>query len=60
MWQNILQAKQPETINQEDIPRCIYTRLESASVGLSELQAQEAGYEVEVTTAPFRRILKQS
>ena len=48
-------GKQPETINQEDIPRCIYTRLESASVGLSELQAQEAGYEVEVTTAPFQK-----
>ena len=48
-------GKQLETINQEDIPRCIYTRLESASVGLSELQAQEAGYEVEVTTAPFQK-----
>ena len=43
-------GKQLETINQEDIPRCIYTRLESAS----ELQAQ-AGYEVEVTTAPFQK-----
>lgn len=48
-------GKQLETINQEDIPRCIYTRLESASVGLSELQAQEAGYDIEVTTAPFQK-----
>lgn len=48
-------GKHPETINQEDIPRCIYTRLESASVGLSALQAQEAGYEVEVTTASFQK-----
>lgn len=48
-------GEHPEAINQEDIPRCIYTRLESASVGLSALQAQEAGYEVEVTTAPFQK-----
>lgn len=48
-------GKHPEAINQEDIPRCIYTRLESASVGLSALQAQEAGYEVEVTTASFQK-----
>ncbi|MEL3711640.1 dihydrolipoyl dehydrogenase [Staphylococcus borealis] len=48
-------GKHPEAINQEDIPRCIYTRLESASVGLSALQAQEAGYEVEVTTSSFQK-----
>lgn len=48
-------GKNPETIYQEDIPRCIYTRLESASVGLSETQAKEAGYDVEVTTANFQK-----
>ena len=31
-------GKQLETINQEDIPRCIYTRLESASVEFIKLQ----------------------
>ncbi len=48
-------GKHPEPIYQEDIPRCIYTRLESASVGLSEIQAQEAGYDVEVTTSNFQK-----
>ncbi|SUM42690.1 dihydrolipoamide dehydrogenase [Staphylococcus petrasii] len=48
-------GKNPDPIYQEDIPRCIYTRLESASVGLSEIQAKEAGYDVEVTTANFQK-----
>ncbi|UDI77171.1 dihydrolipoyl dehydrogenase [Staphylococcus taiwanensis] len=44
----------PQPVRPEDITRCIYTRLEAASVGLSETQAQEAGYEVRVTQSTFQ------
>lgn len=46
--------KQPSLVRQEDITRCIYTRLEAASVGLSEAQAKEAGYDVKVTQSAFQ------
>ncbi|WP_447083934.1 FAD-dependent oxidoreductase, partial [Staphylococcus aureus] len=46
--------KQPSLVRQEDITRCIYTRLEAASVGLSEEQAKEAGYDVKVTQSAFQ------
>lgn len=49
-----LAGQQPQAIRQEDITRCIYTRLEAASVGLSEAQAKEAGYEVNVTQSTFQ------
>ncbi|GAB3055069.1 dihydrolipoyl dehydrogenase [Virgibacillus ainsalahensis] len=38
-----------KSLNQEEIPRCIYTNPEVASFGLSEEQAKEAGYDVRVT-----------
>ena len=38
----------------ENITRCIYTRLEAASIGLSEEQAKEAGYDVKVTQSAFQ------
>jgi len=40
-------------INQTEIPRCVYTFPEIASIGLSESQAKEAGYDVEVTYSNF-------
>ncbi|EFU83387.1 dihydrolipoyl dehydrogenase [Staphylococcus lugdunensis] len=49
-----LAGMQPKTIKQEDITRCIYTRLEAASVGLSAEQAEALGYEVKVTTSGFQ------
>ena len=49
-----LASEDPQAVRQEDIPRFIYTRLESASVGLSEREALEQGYEVEVSTAGFQ------
>lgn len=36
-------------LRSEEIPRCIYTRPEIASFGLSEDQAKEDGYDVSVT-----------
>ena len=50
--------KQPSLKCQEDITRCIYTRLEAASVGLSEEQAKEAGYDVKVTLISISRECK--
>ena len=51
--------KQPSLVRQEDITRCIYTRLEAASVGLSEAQAKEAGYDVKVTQSAFQGNAKE-
>ncbi|WP_174614614.1 dihydrolipoyl dehydrogenase [Virgibacillus ihumii] len=36
-------------LNQNEIPRCIYTHPEAASIGLTEEEAIEAGYDVTVT-----------
>lgn len=49
-----LAKRNPSLVRQEDITRCIYIRLESASVGLSESQAKEAGYDVKVTQSAFQ------
>lgn len=38
---------------QSDIPRCVYTFPEVASIGLSEEQAKDAGYDVKVVKSPF-------
>ncbi|PAD85215.1 dihydrolipoyl dehydrogenase [Niallia circulans] len=42
----------------EQIPRCIYTAPEIASVGISEATAKERGYEVKVGYFPFQAIGK--
>ena len=44
----------PMPVSPNNITRCIYTRLEAASVGLSESQAKEAGYDVSVTQSSFQ------
>ena len=43
----------PETINYNNIPGCTYCYPEVASVGYTEAQAKEAGYEVKVGKFPF-------
>lgn len=44
----------PKPVNPNEITRCIYTRIEAASVGLSEQQAKDAGYDVAVTQSSFQ------
>ena len=52
-----LAGLKPTPVSPNNITRCIYTRLE-ASVGLSESQAKEAGYDVSVTQSSFSRKCK--
>lgn len=40
------------------IPRCIYTRMEIASVGWTEKQAVERGHDVKIAKYPFRAVGK--
>lgn len=46
-------GKQAQPINYNNIPSCIYTVPEVASVGLSEKQAKEKGYEIKVGKFPL-------
>ena len=46
-------AGQKTVADYKAIPRCVFTIPEIASVGLSEKEAQEAGYEVQVGRFPF-------
>ncbi|MFD2045948.1 dihydrolipoyl dehydrogenase [Ornithinibacillus salinisoli] len=48
----------PHKINYENIPTCIYSNPEVASVGLTEKQAKEKGYEIKVGKFPFKAIGK--
>ncbi|MDF1549350.1 MAG: dihydrolipoyl dehydrogenase [Bacteroidales bacterium] len=43
----------PQPVNYENIPGCTYTVPEVASVGLTEKQAIEKGYEIKVGKFPF-------
>lgn len=43
----------PEPVDYGNIPSCTYTSPEVASVGLTEKQAVEAGYEIKVGKFPF-------
>ncbi|PID95446.1 MAG: dihydrolipoyl dehydrogenase [Bacteroidetes bacterium] len=43
----------PEKIDYTNIPGCIYTTPEVASVGMKEKEAKEAGYEIKVGKFPF-------
>ncbi|WP_026906638.1 dihydrolipoyl dehydrogenase [Paucisalibacillus globulus] len=48
----------PESLNYDNIPACIYSNPEAASVGLTERQAKEQGYEIKVGKFPFKAIGK--
>lgn len=48
-----LANKQVSRIDETNVTRCVYTFPEIASIGLSEKQAQEAGYDVKVTQSPL-------
>jgi dihydrolipoamide dehydrogenase len=43
----------PQPLNYGNIPGCTYTHPEGASVGLTEAQAKEKGYEIRVGKFPF-------
>lgn len=46
-------GKNPEPIDYGNVPSCTYTTPEVASVGMTEKQAKEAGYEIKVGKFPF-------
>ncbi len=46
--------KNPHVINYDQVPSCIYSNPEAASVGLTEKQAEDQGYEVKVGSFPFK------
>lgn len=46
-------GENPEKIDYSNIPSCIYTTPEVASVGMKEKEAKEAGYEIKVGKFPF-------
>ena len=41
-------------LNYDAMPRCVYTHPQVASMGLTEAQAKEKGYQVKVSKFPFR------
>ncbi|WP_047985391.1 dihydrolipoyl dehydrogenase [Ornithinibacillus californiensis] len=51
-------GKDPESINYDNIPACIYSNPEAASVGLTEKQAKEQGFDIKVGKFPFKAIGK--
>ncbi|WP_407268307.1 dihydrolipoyl dehydrogenase [Radiobacillus sp. PE A8.2] len=48
----------PIKLNYQQIPSCIYANPEAASVGLTEEQAIEQGYDVKIGKMPFKAIGK--
>jgi len=47
-------GRQTEKLNYAKMPRCVYCHPEVASVGLTEAQAREKGYDVRLGQFPFR------
>ncbi|QHS22686.1 dihydrolipoyl dehydrogenase [Virgibacillus sp. MSP4-1] len=50
--------EEPYPLKQEEVPACIYSNPEAASVGLTEQKAKEQGYEVKIGKFPFKAIGK--
>lgn len=48
-----IKGKSPEALDYGNIPGCTYTTPEIASVGMTEKQAKEAGYDIKVGKFPF-------
>ncbi|MGM8214060.1 dihydrolipoyl dehydrogenase [Bacillaceae bacterium W0354] len=48
----------PDPINYENIPTCIYSNPEVASVGLTEQQAVDQGYDIKIGKFPFQAVGK--
>ncbi|MBR3118903.1 dihydrolipoyl dehydrogenase [Oceanobacillus profundus] len=51
-------GKETYPINYENVPTCIYSSPEIASVGLTEKAAKEKGYDIKVGKFPFKAIGK--
>lgn len=49
---------QPVPLDQRQVPRCTYSQPEVASLGLTEQEAQEHGYNTQIGKIPFRAIGK--
>jgi dihydrolipoamide dehydrogenase len=47
-------GKVPKALNYLNMPRCTYCHPETASVGLTEAQAREKGYDLKIGTFPFQ------
>ncbi|MFC0014761.1 MULTISPECIES: dihydrolipoyl dehydrogenase [Allobacillus] len=50
--------EEPEAIRYEHVASCVYSNPEIASVGLTEKQAKEKGYDVQVGKFPFKAVGK--
>ena len=48
----------PNPINYVDMPRCTYCQPQIASLGLTEDQAKEQGYDVKISQFPFKAVGK--
>ncbi|WP_062356024.1 dihydrolipoyl dehydrogenase [Bacillus kwashiorkori] len=51
-------GKNPSPLNYTNVPKCIYSYPEAASIGLTEQEAKEKGYELKVGKFPFKAIGK--
>jgi dihydrolipoamide dehydrogenase len=48
----------PTTLNERQVPKCIYSSPEVASIGLTEQKAKDLGYSIKVGKFPFKAIGK--
>jgi len=47
-------GRNPEPINYDNVPACVYCQPQVAQVGLTEKQARDAGYDVQISKFPFQ------
>lgn len=53
-----LAGKNPFPLDDKTVPRCVYSNPEAASVGLTEEEAREQGFDVKVGKFPFQAVGK--
>ena len=51
-------GRDPEPLDYVNMPRAVYCEPQVASIGLTEVQAKEQGYEVEIGKVPWRAVGK--
>jgi len=47
-------GEQPFLLSEQNVPSCIYSHPEAASIGMTEQQAKDAGYDISVGKLPFQ------